>query len=228
MTLMWGWGPFAVKPSGGEFQAADRLRTTLRLHERVVTEGLGSNELSTMGPCIPSSPEWLAATGALIADGKSFAHAIEQGLGSGLGLESFPSLGLLVIKATLSASALSVEYRMEETRIIVATGDANGPVCWEVQGLARETATNRSSPSLAHSESFSRTDRVSCESQFLVAACRAYVEAISGIADLGRGEEKRYRCPQCSRENTAPSGLPTEIHCSCGHEYVSWTRLRAD
>lgn len=228
MTLMWGWGPFAMKPSGGEFQAADRLRTTLRLHEKVVSEDLAPNEPSKIGLHIPSSPEWSAATEALIADGKSFADAIEQGLGPGPGLESFPSLGLLVIKATLAASVLSVEYQIEETRIITATGDPNGPVCWEVRGLARETATNRSSPSMAHSESFSRTERVSCESQFLVAACRAYVEAINGIADLGRGEEERYRCPQCSRENSAPSGLPTEIHCSCGHAYVSWTRLRTD
>lgn len=228
MTLMWGWGPFALKPRGDEFQAADRLRTTLRLHKKVISEELDSNRAaSETDISVPSSPESLAATEALIEDGKSLAAVIEERFGSRHGLESIPSLGLLVMKATLAASALSIEYEIEEAKIIAATGDDKGLICWEVRGTARDTATNRSSPSFTHSERFDRADEVLRESQFLVAACRAYVEAINGIADIGRGEEKLFRCPQCSRDNTAPSGLPTEIYCTCGHVYSSWTRLRS-
>ena len=228
MTLMWGWGPFAVRPKGGEFQAADRLRTTLRLHETVISEDLDSNRAAPETHIsLPSSPEWLAATEALIEDQKSLAAVIAKRFDSGPGLEGIQPLGLLVMKATLAASALSIEYEIEDAKIVPITGGDTGPVCWEVRGIARETATNKSSPSFMHSERFDRADEVSRESQFLVAACRAYIEAINGIADIGRGEEKLFRCPQCSRDNTAPSGLPTEIYCNCGHVYSSWTRLRS-
>lgn len=127
---------------------------------------------------IPSSPEWSAATEVLLEDQKSLAAIIAERFTSCPELETVPpSLGLLVLKATLVASALSIEYEIEQARIVPATRDDKGPVSWEVRGTARETATNRSSPGFTHSERFDRADKVSRESQSLVAACRRMSQA---------------------------------------------------
>jgi hypothetical protein len=89
-----------------------------------------------------------------------------------------------LIEACLVASLVGVEYEMKEARLesarVVTRPD--GPACWEVVGHATETATHRSMPGFGFSDEFDPANRNAVEAGFLVAAVRAYVEAVGAVA----------------------------------------------
>ena len=72
----------------------DRLRNTLRLHKKVISEDLDSQSQEDRETelFIPSSPEWSAATEVLLEDQKSLAAIIAEWFTSCPELETVPHL----------------------------------------------------------------------------------------------------------------------------------------
>jgi hypothetical protein len=87
---------------------------------------------------------------------------------------------------------VGIEYEMKDAHLDSARfpTEATGPAYWQVTGQATETATHRSMPGIALSDEFDPTDRNTVESAFLVAASRAYVEAVQGIAPFLHRENR--------------------------------------
>lgn len=178
MGLLWGWGPFAVRPTREEMMLAEEVRSLLRDHAAVVREGAGA-ELTHVAISVTAK-----------------VRQLWNGVGNRICRQEcgdktlYPFTGSEVLAATMVASLLGIDYELRSARITLKTGDAKGPVVWELLGQATY-ADGRGGPGWGRSEAFDRSDVSAYESQFLIAACRAFVEAIECVVPFRSGTKTR-------------------------------------
>jgi hypothetical protein len=199
MSLIWGWGPFSIRPQGEELPLADKVRETFRRHQasfdsRGMTEG-----------SIPATLEMISAVEKLweAVATRVDSQRLEMPRGGDMvePLPSPPGITVLetkqisrvrnLIEASLVASLVGIEYELKDALLDSARRptEPTSPAYWQVRGQATETATHRTMPGFGFSDNFDPSDPNAVESAFLVAATRAYVEAVQAIAPFRPKEE---------------------------------------
>jgi hypothetical protein len=200
MPHIWGWGPFSITAQGEEVLLGDRARDAFRRH-RVSFDSPSSEDLLSAISEMNSAVEELWASVARRVESEGTLEIprggdVKEVLGS-------PKMTLIetkevplvrnLIEASLIASTVGIEYEMRGARLESARlpTEVRSPAFWEVLGKATETATHRSVSDFGLSDEFDPADRNAVEAAFLVAATRAYVNAVQGIAPfLPRNDEQ--------------------------------------
>lgn len=193
MPLIWGWGPFSIRAQGEELLLGERVRQAFRRHS-------ASFDSSSMEDLLPACREMQSAVKDLW---RSVAKRVQSKEGEveiprvGDAEEALPGppgvtivetkevpLVRNLLEASLLASLVGIEYEMKHARLQSAKFPTSvpGPAFWEVWGQATETATHRGMPGFGFSDNFDPANRNAVEAAFLVAAARAYVDAVRGIA----------------------------------------------
>lgn len=192
MSLIWGWGPFSIKPQGEELLLADRVRESFRRHAASFDSSVDDHISACREMQSVVSGLWRSVAKRVQPKEKEKLE-IPRG-GDDTEVWGPPKMTLVEIKevplvrnlieASLVASLVGIEYEMTRASIESAKfpTDIAGPAFWEVYGQATETATHRSMPGVGFSNSFDPTNRNAVEAAFLVAATRAYVEAVGAVA----------------------------------------------
>src|SRR5579859_5582795 len=134
MGLLWGWGPFAVRPTAEEVKLAEEVRTALRYHAGIVREDSGVEG-------------FVEAATAMTEKVRHLWRNVEQRIcNQEISDKSlYPFAGGEAFAATMVASLLGIEYELRTARVIPKTGDEKGPVVWEVMGQANYEG-NRGGP----------------------------------------------------------------------------------
>lgn len=205
MPHIWGWGAFSIRAQGEELLLGERARQAFRRHN-------ASSDPSSVEDLLSVCREMQSAVEELW---KSVAKRVQsekqveiprggddtEASGSpGITLVETKQVPLVrnLIEASLVASSVGIEYEMKSASIESAKlpTSVTGPAFWQVNGQATETATHHSMPGSGFSDQFDPANRNAVEAAFLVAAARAYVEAVRAIApflpnDSEQGEEDR-------------------------------------
>ena len=193
MSLIWGWGPFSIRPQGEELRLADNARAAFRRHkESFGQDGMMGEDSIAAAQQMISAVEELWKSVAIRVDsqrleipqGADVVEPLPGPLGTTILETKQVPLVRNLIEASLVASLVGIEYEMKEAHLGSAKfpTEATGPAYWQVTGQATETATHHTMPGIAFSEDFDPTDRSAVESAFIVAASRAYVEAVQAVA----------------------------------------------
>lgn len=200
MALIWGWGPFSIRPQGEELLAADVVRDAFRQHH-------ASFEVSAEPDRIAAAVEQLQSAvrdlSGLIAKRVQSQEQLEIPQGGrvsevlagppGKALVEMKRVPLVrnLIEASLVASLVGIQYEMKQACLESAEfpTEPTSPATWQVTGQATETATHRSMPGIGFSNSFEPTDPNAVEAAFVLAASRAYVEAVEALVPFALRRE---------------------------------------
>jgi hypothetical protein len=191
MALIWGWGPFSIKPQGEELLLGERVRNAFRKHNASFDS---------------SVDEWLTACHEMQSAVQDLWKSVAERVQSDAELE-IPKGGKVdeplpgppgiiiietkevplvrnLIEASLIASLVGIEYEMKGALVESAKFPTSpeGPAFWQIWGQATETATHRTMPGFGFSEQFDPANRNAVEAAFLVAAARAYVQGVQSVA----------------------------------------------
>ena len=200
MSLIWGWGPFSIQPHGAELLLADNVRDAFREHRASVEKG-GEPGQPSIEACerLQSAIEQLWDLVAKRVQPQGDLEVPQGGVVRDL--PGPPAITVVesknvplvrnLIEASLVASLVGIEYEMQTARLESARfpTEATSPAAWQVTGQATETATHRKTPGFGFSDNFECTDRNAVEAAFLVAASRAYVDAVEGIVPFIPGRK---------------------------------------
>lgn len=193
MSLIWGWGPFSIRPQGEELRLADSVREAFRTHKASFDKnGMpGEDSIAATQQMISAVEElWKSVVKRVegqrleIPRGGDVVEPLPGPSGKTILETKQESLVRNLIEASLIASLVGIEYELKDAHLDSAMfpTEATGPAYWQVTGQATETATHRNMPGIALSDEFDPTDRNAVESAFLVAASRAYIDAVQGVA----------------------------------------------
>lgn len=192
MALIRGWGPFSIQPQGEELLAAERVRDAFRQHGASIQKGAEPGEFLAAARRLQSAVEELWG---LVAKRVQSHGQLEIPQGGHVSEVSAtpPRITILeskqvplirnLIEASLLASLVGIEYEMTDARLESAKFPTKptSPAFWQVTGQATETTTHHSMPGFGFSDNFEATDPNAVEAAFLLAASRAYVEAVRGL-----------------------------------------------
>jgi hypothetical protein len=158
-----------VRPTHEEVKLAEQVRTALRYHAGAVRED-------------SDVEDFIETAIAMTEKVRHLRRSVQQRIcNQEISDRSLcPFIGGETLAATMVASLLGIEYELRAAKIIPKTGDQQGLMVWGVMGQATDEGKRRG-PGCGWSESFDRADVNASESQFLIAACRAFVEAIECV-----------------------------------------------
>src|SRR5579885_3511482 len=202
MPHIWGWGPFSIRAQGQELSLGDRVRDAFRKHGASFDSPSAEELLSACREMQSAVEElWkLVARRVQSVEGKveiPRGGSLEEPQPGppGIALLETKEVPLVrkLIEASLVASLVGVEYEMKDARLESAKflTKVEGPAFWQVLGEATETATHRTMPGFGFSDKFDAADRNAVEAAFLVAAARAYVEAVHGVAPFSPNDDRQ-------------------------------------
>jgi hypothetical protein len=198
-SYIWGWGPFAIRPQGEEFLAADRVRVAFRQHRASIEGGGESDRLLAACEQLRLAVEELWALVAKRVQSQGFeipkGGQVNEVLAGppGIAVVEMRRVPLVrnLIEASLVPSLVGIEYEIKQACLESAKfpTEPSSPAVWQVTGQATETATHRSMPGIGFSERFEPTDPGAVEAGFLVAASSAYVDAVTALVPFARRRE---------------------------------------
>jgi hypothetical protein len=194
-----------MRPQGQELLLADKVRESFRRHkDSFDAKGAGEDSIPATLEMTSAVEKLLRAVAARVDSQRleipRGGDVVEPLPGPpGITILETKQISLIrnLIEASLVASLVGVEYEMKDALLDSARRPAEptSPAYWQVMGQATETATHRTMPGFGFSENFDLADRNAVESAFLVAATRAYVEAVQAIAPFLPKEENSLEHP---------------------------------
>ncbi len=200
MTLIWGWGPFSIKPQGMELLSAERVRQAFRTHEASFDSSVDEHLTACCEMRSAVEDLWKSVAKRIQSIGEleiPKGGKVNEPLPGPPGITIIETEEVLLVRnlieASLIASLVGIEYEMKGALLESAKFPTSpeGPAFWQIWGQATETVTHRTMPSFGFSDRFDPANRNAVEAAFLVAAARAYVEGVQGVAPFLPKDEQR-------------------------------------
>jgi len=202
MALIWGWGPFSIKPQGEELLLSERVRAAFRRHNTSLDSSV--DEFVTACREMQSAVEDLwKAVAKRVQSNKELE--IPKGGEVDEPWPGPPEITIIetkeeplvrnLIEASLIASLVGIEYEIKGALSMSAKFPTSpeGPAFWQIWGQATDTATHRAMPGFGFSDRFDPANRNAVEAAFLVAAARAYVGGVQAIAPFLPKDEQEQK-----------------------------------